>query len=228
MTDKNNKFDASWNELLDQNDYVDFVFRVQSIITRMHTAIPVRVTAVNAGGTGPVGTLNAQSLVQQLKVSGEPLDHAVMTNLPYCRIQGGKNAFIVEPEVGDIGIAVFAHRDISGVKNVKGKSPPSSRRMYSASDAMYIGGILNGAPTQWVFIKSSGEINIKATQKIVLDAPLIECHGNLTQTGHAGQTATFIGGIHNIGGDITSDNISLVHHVHPGVSRGSSRTDEPV
>jgi len=227
MTDSKD-FDSTWNELKDANDYASFVYKMRSVLSQMNTALPVKVVAVNGTGTSPVGVVNVQPLVTQLKVSGEPVNPAVLTNVPYCRIQGGHNAFIVDPEPGDIGIAVFASRDISGVKNAKSMSPPSSRRMYSVSDAMYIGGVLNRAPTQWVYIKADGEINVKATQKIVLDAPLIEVHGNLTQTGRAGQTATFVGGIKNTGGEISSNGIVLETHVHPGVSRGSSRTDEPV
>lgn len=223
----NNNFDSSWNEILPKSDYDTFIYQVQSVLEKMQTALPVQVVSVSGTGTSPVGVVDVRPLVTQLTVAGTPVPQGLLTNVPYCRIQGGSNAFIVDPEPGDIGIAVFASRDISGVKNAKRMSPPSSRRMYSISDAMYIGGILNGAPSQWVYINANGEINVKATKKIVLDAPLIEIHGNLTQTGKAGQTATFIGGINNTGGDIVSDGISLVHHVHPGVSRGSSKTDEP-
>lgn len=224
---KEKGFSLSWDELKDANEYANFVYKMKSVISQMHTALPVMVKAVKGTGTSPVGLVDVQPLVTQMKVDGQPLNMAVLTNVPYCRIQGGANAYVVDPEPGDIGIAVFASRDISGVKNAKKISPPSSRRMYSISDAMYIGGILNKAPTQWVYIKASGEINIHATQKIVLDAPLIECHGNLTQTGRAGQTATFVGGITNTGGDIVSNGISLEHHKHPGISRGNSKTDEP-
>lgn len=223
-----NKFDSSWNEQLPASDYDTFIYQVQQELKKVETSLPVQVVSVSGTGTGPVGYVDVKPLVQQLTVSGQPVSQGIITNLPYCRIQGGANAFIVDPEVGDIGIAVFASRDISGVKNAKRESPPASRRTFSLNDGFYIGGILNKAPTQWVYINPDGEVHIKALKKIILDAPLIEFDGNMTQTAGKGNTATFRGGINNIGGDIVSNGISLEHHKHPGVSRGSSRTDEPV
>ena len=234
--EQNNKFDSTWHETLPSSDYETFIYQLQSEIEKMQTALPVEVVAVSGTGTSPVGYVDVKPLVTQLTVAGSPVSQGLLTNVPYCRIQGGKNAFIVDPEVGDKGIAVFASRDISGVKNAKKESPPSSRRKYSINDAMYIGGILNAAPTQYVYIKPQNEIVIHATAKIVieasqkieLNAPLIECHGNLTQTGHAGQTATFVGGITNTGGKLVSNNIVLEDHVHDKVQSGSSNTGKPV
>ena len=223
-----NKFVSSWNENLPKSDYETFIYQIQQEMKKMETCLPVKVLAVSGGGVAPVGYVDVQPLVQQLTVANQPVSQGTITNLPYCRIQGGKNAFIVDPQVGDIGLACFASRDVSGVKNVKGESPPSSRRQYSLNDGFYIGGFLNGTPVQYVYIDDAGVITVKATQKIVLDAPLIEIHGNITQTGKSGQTATFVGGITNTGGQISSNGIVLETHVHKGVTTGSSNTGEPV
>jgi hypothetical protein len=39
--------------------------------------------------------------------------------VPYFRVQGGADAIIIDPKVGDLGIAVFCSRDITGVKRSK-------------------------------------------------------------------------------------------------------------
>jgi len=71
---------------------------------------------------------------------------------------------------------------------------------------------------------------VTSDNRIVLDAPLVECTGPLiTGTNPAyDQYATFNGTIRAtvdvLGGP---DEISLVHHVHDGVTPGSGNTGEP-
>lgn len=230
------KFDSNWNEILPESDYESFIYQIQQELSKVQTALPVKVVSVSGSGVGAVGYVDVKPLVTQLTVASNPVPQGILTNVPYCRIQGGANAFIVDPQVGDIGIAVFASRDISGVKNVRSESPPASRRRFSLSDGFYIGGVLNGTPSQYVYIKPQNEIVVHATakvvieasQKIELNAPLIECHGNLTQTGNAGSTATFVGGITNVGGKLVSNNIVLETHRHDDVQSGNDVTGEPV
>jgi hypothetical protein len=90
-----------------------------------------------------------------------------MYGLPYLRIQGGVNAVIIDPQPGDIGIAVFASRDITNVKSTKAQANPGSFRMHDFSDGMYLGGLLNGVPSQYVQFSSDGiSIVCPVTSKI--------------------------------------------------------------
>jgi hypothetical protein len=79
-----------------------------------------------------------------------------MYGLPYLRVQGGANAIIIDPQPGDIGIAVFASRDITNVKSTKAQANPGSFRTHDFSDGMYIGGLLNGVPTQYIKFSDTG------------------------------------------------------------------------
>ena len=92
---------------------------------------------------------------------------------PYQRAQGGANAVILDPEVGDIGIAVFASRDIAAVIANRKPSNPGSRGRFRMSDAMYIGGLLNGVPTQWVRFSAAG-IEIVSPTQVKLEAPDVQ------------------------------------------------------
>lgn len=219
---------------MQKSAYDMYVYQIQQEMKKMETALPVKVMAVNASGLAPVGYVDVQPLVQQLKVSGEPVSQGIITNLPYFRLQGGKNAVIIDPEVGDIGIAVFASRDISGVKNARSESPPASRRQYSLNDGFYIGGILNQTAEQYAIFDGNGIKLFSPTQitlespMILLDSPVIQVTGNFAQTGTKGQGSSFTGGINNTGGDIVSDGISLTTHLHKGVTPGSGNTGEPV
>ena len=80
----------------------------------------VQVVAVtNDGGVEPVGFVDVHPMVAQVDGKGQPTPHGVIYGLPYIRVQGGSNAVILDPQVGDIGLAVFCAQDISKVKATK-------------------------------------------------------------------------------------------------------------
>jgi len=147
---------------------------VMALMSQMFTATEARVVAcTNSGGLSPVGFVDVQPLVNQLNGEGKATPHNILHNLPYFRLQGGKNAVIIDPEVGDIGIVVFADRDISGVNNSKDQANPGSGRRFDMADGMFIGGVLNGTPEQYVQFNGGG-IHVHSPTKIKLTAPDIE------------------------------------------------------
>jgi len=156
-------------------DIAAYAFLIRRILNRISTSIPVKVIAVAPGAVGPVGSVDVLPLVNQVDGLGNATPHGVIHGLPYSRIQGGTNAVIIDPKVGDIGIATFASHDISSVKANKAQSNPGSRRRFDWSDGMYIGGILNGTPDQYVEFNDTG-INIVSPGTIRLQAPNITIH----------------------------------------------------
>ena len=221
-------------------------FAIQQLLSRMQTATLVRVDAVsNAGELSPVGFVDVTPLVNQVDGNGIPTEHVTIFNIPYFRLQGGANAIILDPQIGDIGVCVFASRDISKVKATKGKANPGSPRMYAYSDGMYLGGMLNGTPTQYVDFSAVG-IRIHSPTLVKLDAPSVQIdggtsvtvntptftvngltvlNGGMQQTG--GGAATFSGSI-TATGDVIGQGTSLHTHVHGGVVAGGSNTGSPV
>lgn len=155
----------------DQGDFNSISFLVRQILSRVNTATLVKVLAVtNSGGVSPVGFVDVQMMVNQLDGYGNAIANAQLHHLPYARMQGGANAIILDPQVGDIGIAVFADHDISSVAVNKAVSNPGSMRRFNISDGLYIGGVLNGTPTQYVRF-SGGGINITSPTQISMNAP---------------------------------------------------------
>lgn len=164
-------------------------FVVQSMLARMGTATLVRVdSCTNNGGLAAWGTVNVQPLVSQVSGDGTAVPHGKLFRLPYLRIQGGANAFIIDPAPGDIGLAVFNARDISSLKaqsaidQVKGGAQgvtPASKRQFSMADGVYIGGYLNSQPTQYVRM-GTDEIEIVSPTKIVLRAPEVEINASIS------------------------------------------------
>ena len=187
--------------LLDHSATLDEGAQLQFIITnligRIQTVTLVQVKAVNAIGVSPVGTVDVQPMVAQLDGQGNAYPHGTIHNIPYFRLQGGSNAVIIDPKVGDIGMCGFCSRDISSVKANKAPSNPQSLRRFDYADGLYFGGFLNGTPEQYVHFKeggidviSPGEIKLKGS-KVILDAPVetsstIEAKGDITDNSGGG------------------------------------------
>jgi hypothetical protein len=135
------------------SEYNALAFVVGQLLQKMQTVTLVRVVAVsNDGGVSPVGTVDVQPLVNQMSGDRKPTPHGTVYGVPYFRLQGGTDAVILDPKVGDIGMCAFASRDISAVKVAKAPANPGSFRMYDWADGLYFGGfrpVLSPAPGRW-------------------------------------------------------------------------------
>lgn len=150
---------------------------ITRLIGRVFTHTVVKVVSVDAGSIGAAGFVDVVNLVQQLDGNNQGIPNQPLYRLPYFRLQGGANAVIIDPKIGDIGLAAFAMRDISKIKKTKEESAPPSRREYDSSDGLYIGGFLNGAPSQYIeFLDSginvvaTGDINVTTTANVNVDS----------------------------------------------------------
>lgn len=228
------------------DDYHALAFVVKSLLGRTATVTLVKVVScTNTGGLSPWGFVDVLPLVNQVTGNSESVPHGTLYRLPYFRLQGGKNAIIMDPEKDDIGLAAFASRDISSVKadpaaaianaNAgKGGAPPGSARQFDMADGMYIGGFLNGTPEQYVQFNTDG-VKVFSPTKVRIEAPLIELSGEVHQM--AGnvtmdQNLQVDGTIHADGTissdtDVISDTISGKTHTHGGVTPGGSQTAPP-
>lgn len=204
-------------------DYNNIIFAVNQALSKLQTATLVRVDAcTNSGDLSPVGFVDVTPLVNQIDGADNPTPHVTIYGLPYLRLQGGSDAVIIDPKPGDIGIAVFASRDISKVKSTREQSNPGSYRQYDFADGMYLGGMLNGAPQQYVRFSSAG-VEIVSPSVITLRAPNVVIDGALAQSGgdvSMSQKLTVIG-------DVIGQGTSLHHHKHTSAAPGSP-TSEPL
>ena len=187
------------------SDYNAMDFIVRQIAGRMATCTLVIVRAVNGDGT-----VDIQPMVAQIDGEGNATPHGIIHGAPFMRVQGGTAAIIIDPVVGDIGIAVFGREDLSSVKANKAPSNPGSRRRYSYSDALYIGGLLNGTPTQSIQIGPMGT-TITDPNGVTVNSPRTHFTGDIT----TGAGSTFNGK-------------SFDSHVHSGVATGSGNSGPPV
>lgn len=196
-------------------------FLILQRLLNVQTISVVRVVAVNPGGVGPVGTVDVLPLVGQVDGSGTVIPHVTIFKRPYVRLQGGVNAVILDPVVGDLGVCLFCSRDISAVITSKAPSPPSSKRLFDYADGLYLGGVLNATPQNYVQFASDGTIKLKSTVAIDLTAPAV----NITTTGNT----NINGAIVSPAGEVT-DALGKVlgTHLHSGVQTGGGNTGPPV
>lgn len=197
---------ATWGE------YNNISFVVRQLLSNVQTAALVKIVAcTNAGDLSPVGSVDVQPLVNQIDGNGNPTPHGTIFTLPYLRMQGGTSAVILDPVVGDIGVAVFASRDISKVKSTKAQANPGSFRQYDFADGMYLGGMLNGVPTQYIRFSSEG-IEVVSPTAVTITAPNISLDGTVTISQSLAVTE-----------DITAgpNVISLTEHIHTSEAVGT-------
>lgn len=156
---------------------------VDSVLNKTCVATLVKIVAVaTPENNGMVGAVDVQPLVNQVDGDGNAIPHGVIFGLGYFRAQGGLNAIILDPEVGDIGLAVFAHNDISTVKSTRSQANPGSYRRNDWSDGIYVGGLLNSTPTQYVKFGTDG-ITLMSPTKVTIHAPETDIIGKTVHTG---------------------------------------------
>ena len=228
-------------------DYTSDVGRIQflirSALSGLRTAMPVKVLSVtNSGGLSSIGTVSVQPMVSAIDGNNQPWMHGTIYNVPYLRIQGGSNGIILDPMVGDIGIATVCDRDISTVKNTKSISAPGSNRKNDMSDMVYLMTIIGAAPTQYIQFNSSGitilsptkvtinapNIEIDASSSCAINAPSIVLNGAISQGSGSNAGNAVFGGSITATGNIIGGGISLDTHHHTGVQTGSGNTGGPV
>ena len=212
----------------------EFEAVVNHLLGKIQTISLVLVKGVRATGVSPVGFVDVLPMVKQIDGADNAYDLGVIYNVPYFRLQGGASAVICDPHVGDIGLCGFCSRDISTVKRNKAPSAPNTRRQFDWSDGLYIGGFLNGAPSQYLWLHDGGITMLSPGDIDIQGANIrITASGGISTTSATFQanttsTAQFTGGGGiSADGDVVAGSVSLQNHVHGGVVRGGDNTDKP-
>lgn len=227
-------------------EYNNLNFVIQQQLQKMQTATLVRIEAcTNDGGVTPVGFVDVTPMVNQIDGQGNAVPHATIYGIPYFRLQGGTNAIIIDPEPGDIGMCVFASRDISKIKSTKKSGNPGSFRAFNYADGMYLGGLLNAEPIQyvqftggWIKMVSPNKIWLEAPE-VVIDAETVVINATTSTTITTPQfkvigASEFQGGITQSGGassfgsPVTVQGTNVHTHTHSGVTPGGGTSGPPV
>ena len=203
-------------------DFNQSAFMISQALSRVETNALVKVVAVTSSGqVAPAGYVDVQPLVNQVDGAGTAVPHGTIHGLPYFRLQGGTNAIIMDPVVGDIGMAGFCSRDISSVKANKAQANPGSRRRHDPADGIYFGGVLNGTATQYVQFSTAG-IAIVSPTAVMLTGPSVQITGaNSVAIASPSVAITGASFTHN------GKNVGSTHE-HSGVMPGGGDTGPPI
>ena len=222
-------------------------FMDNALKRKINVAIPVRVDSCTAPGPGDAaGYVSATPLIAQRDAEGNVLEQVSIPRLPFFRLSCGTAAIVADPQPGDVGLAVFAQSDISGL--TAGSSEPvapGSFRSFDMSDGIYLGGILGQTPTVFIHLDpKNGEITLECPKKVTVNSPQVEVNakdsvalntplvtvaGRIVQSGEMGTGAgsEFHGGFTNTGGRISSNGVVLETHTHGGAEPGNGSTGGP-
>lgn len=110
-------------------------------------------------------TVDIKPLVSRSDSEAKPIANSVVHGITYLRWQCGNSALIMYPAVGDIGLMAVSDRDSSAVRLTRVESLPATNDNHSRTDGVYLGGLLNMQPSQFIELKN-GEINITTPDKI--------------------------------------------------------------
>lgn len=189
------------DEDVDSSDLNRMEFLIKVLQRDMSTAIPVIITATQAGDTNAAGYVDARPLIAQVDAWGNALPMATLHHLPYFRLQAGRAGIVLDPVPGDIGLAVFAQSDCSTLKQGQTETAqPGSWRKFDQADGFYIGGFINTRIDTYIRLAQDGSIKITAPGNVTIDAPSVSMTGDLYVTG-----------------DMTSGGKSYLDHTHMGV-----------
>lgn len=231
------------------SDYNALDFFVRSVIRNsISTAIPVVVTGVTRNGSsGRAEYVSALPLITSTDADGNAIEPVEIPKMPFFRLQHGTAAIVCDPVVGDVGLAIFAQKDVSGNDGATEPRAPATFRTFDMSDGFYLGGFFGKKPETFIHIEQSGEIvincanatvnasgNVKTTANYTeITAPSNKINGTLTVTGLitgtgglaiSGGSGASVTGSMTTTGDVKAGGISLMNHTHPC---GSSTTGKP-
>lgn len=201
------------------DDYNTLSFVFWLLMNNIQTATIVKViSCTNNGALSPVGTVTVQPCVNQMTGNRQAVAHGQIFNCLYSRVSGGRNAIIMDPEPGDLGLMVFCSRDISGVVANKGPANPGSFRKFDWADGIFTMNVPLGiVPNQYIRFSDTDGIEVVSPVKFKVSAPVIDLE--------ATTSATINSPLNDIkGGGTKIDGKVFLPHEHSGVTTGGGNT----
>lgn len=173
-------------------------------------------------------TVDVQPLSKHLE-NGAYQSQPPVLGVPVAYTKSGGFVFRPWIKAGDIGLVVYVDHDIDKAVSDGKESEPNTERNHSASDAVFIGGIVPGNAPVGGLPDGAAVIGTEDGNTYIAIAPgtitlvgNVEIQGDVHATGNAS-----VGGNETVAGDTTSGGVSLANHVHGGVASGSETTGKP-
>jgi len=116
-----------------------------------------------------------------------------------------------------VGLALFAHSDISTAKATGKDSPAGSKRRFDWGDAVYLGGLFGEPATTTVTLTAAGGVVITSDQPVTVNADAV-VNGTVTATGDVTTSGRLTAATATIGG------VEFATHQHTLVTAGTANS----
>lgn len=140
-------------------------FMIDQKLLDINTMIPCKIVKIKNDNLLDVSPLN-----KDVNANGSLENPPTIFNVPIMKNMGSNCLIDIELSVGDIGLVGFSHRDISSIVKQKKANKPPTKRMFSLSDGIWIGGLLkkeSDIDNNITIKKNTIEINSKSNIKII-------------------------------------------------------------
>lgn len=174
-------------------------------------------------------TIDVKPLVCRTDPASNPVANSVVHGVACLRWQCGGSAIIMDPVIGDIGLMLATDRDSSAVRLSREESQPITKETHSRSDGIYLGGLLNMHPSQFIELKD-GMINIStpdtvnisckdakvtASEGLTIDTPLAKFTGDIVDNAKSNESTV----------KDLRDKFNAHHHTVSGIETGSRQVE---
>lgn len=205
---------------------------LEKIKNSIDVCLPVKVVAYDR----KENTVSVEHCINMLSTKGETISRGKVMNVPVFNFGGGGFVMSFPLNAGDFGWLVASDRDISLFKQNKGKASPNTLRKHNFSDAFFIPDkifntnidaddmsafILQSIDGATKFVMQNGEIKICA-ENIKIVSQQIDIEGNVSLDGDLD-----VAGEVSASKDVITNGVSLLKHVHTGVTAGGSTSGGP-
>ncbi len=164
---------ANYEDLTSEYNALNFI--ITSIIkSTVNTCYAVTVTKVDADNQ----KVTVKPLIAQIDADNNKIELPEIFEIPYFRYSAGNTAVRLNPVAGDIGVLIVFKSDSSNIKTGNNSQIlPNSFLNYPLYSGIYIGGMLNNEPENYIEIKDDN-ITINANQKVVINCQNAEVNAD--------------------------------------------------
>lgn len=164
---------ANYEDLTTEYNALNFI--ITSIIkSTVNTCYAVTVTEVDTDNQ----KVTVKPLIAQIDADNNKIELPEIFEIPYFRYSAGRTAVKLDPVAGDIGVLIIFKSDSNNIKTGDNSQIlPSSFLNYPMYSGIYIGGMLNNEPENYIEIKDDN-ITINANQKVVINCQNAEVNAD--------------------------------------------------
>ncbi len=159
---------ANYEDLTSEYNALNF------IKSTVNTCYAVTVTKVDADNQ----KVTVKPLIAQIDADNNKIELSEIFEIPYFRYSAGRTAVKLDPVAGDIGVLIIFKSDSNNIKTGDNSQIlPNTFLNYPLYSGIYIGGMLNNDPENYIEIKDDS-ITINANKKIVINCQTAEINAD--------------------------------------------------